>query len=814
MTILRIQGPCRNTKDSGSSMTVTLTSNPVNGNTLIALTSDNSGNYITSLSGPTGVTWDASSIESNGISCQIWRGVVTGSPSAKVVTITFLGNLSDVCIVNILEYSGLLTSSETDQSNTNSSTGTSADTGQTPTTQQASELWIGQIIAHSASTTVTQTDGTSGAYNFIDGADYVYAGSYHRSLAGFEKIVSSTGQAKGISTIANNPDGVWSGCIITLKGPTTTTKTVTYSIDNVLKALGVTAPFTIDSLFKKLNVTKINSIDSLIKSLGIPVTVPIDVLFMLSPAYYYYYYIDALLKKTDIIVNGISGSYNIDMITSDVRQYIIDLLTKKSNLTVTEQIDLGLILKNLSKTNTIDIHTKKLNIQSTFGLDVLIMAIPSPTTVTVDGIDLDFIIKFERVNKKTAFTPEWVNQTEAVETYMWHKNLLELEYTFRATEDTKWSMDQSFRGHAKVYLADFIHNLFGSVWISKIESKWNDINYERPWETTIHLLAMPSEITSGDATVVFDSAVEFNGDIFYSAGHKGSMLIDGVLTTTLPDTETLDYGVHDVFFNQPSNSTGMYEWLVTGNVIILDSSGDWATIFVFGNGSVIAVYSDPLPPILVELSTDDWAYFKREGEIWIPDPSGSGGGAYVSNYLVYIPDLLGPQGGGYYNSPSGEQVIASQPESNSQTAFYGDNWYGQSFTLTEPTEITGVILNLFASSGYTPTGNITVSIRAVDNNGFPTGPDLASASITGSSIPTNSPKNFEFRFLSHLVLQPNRYAIIFRAPDATFAEAVATPYKNMIYDYSGGVFLASEDGGNTWSASIDNDFWFEVMGYQ
>lgn len=338
--------------------------------------------------------------------------------------------------------------------------------------------------------------------------------------------------------------------------------------------------YSTESIFKKLGVFTTNPIDALFKKLDIPTLYSIDITFALARQYS----IDLLLKQiyglttdysidTLIKILDIPSTFSIDMILENMRQYYLDTQIKKLDLTTIEQIDLQLILKNLTTTNSIDSRFKKLDTQSTFGLDVLFSSSPSPTTVTVDSIELDFIIKFERVNKKTTFTPEWVNQTEAVETYMWWKSLLELEYAFRATEDTKWSMDQSFRNHTKVYLTDYIHNLFGSVWISKIESKWNPINWERPWDTTIHLLAMPTEISPSTVSVTFDST-----------GHYGIMTVDGT-TKTLPDTETLDAGIHDVYFTPNS---GTFEWLLTGRINEIDSSGNWITIFVYGSGTVTA----------------------------------------------------------------------------------------------------------------------------------------------------------------------------------------------------------------------------------
>ena len=344
---------------------------------------------------------------------------------------------------------------------------------------------------------------------------------------------------------------------------------ITYSTDSLLKKLDAFTTNPIDVLFKSLDITGIYSVDI---TFALARLYSIDVLLKQIYGLTITDSIDVLLKKMDI-----TGIYSIDMVLANMRQYYIDILFKKTGMTTTAQIDLNLALKNQIKTISIDTRFKMLGAQSSLGLDMLISSNPTPPTITVDGIALDFIIKFERKNKKETFIPEWINQTEAVDTYIWNKFLLELDYTFRATEDIRWSMDQSFRNHTKVYLTDYIHNLFGSVWISKIEDKWSDVNWDRPWEVTIHLLAMPVEISSESTSVVFDST-----------DHSGTMLLDGT-TLTLPDTETLDVGVHDVYFTP---SSGTFDWVVTGRIAVLDStvdsSGGWVTIFVYGSGTVTA----------------------------------------------------------------------------------------------------------------------------------------------------------------------------------------------------------------------------------
>jgi hypothetical protein len=235
----------------------------------------------------------------------------------------------------------------------------------------------------------------------------------------------------------------------------------------------------------------------------------------------------------------------------------------------------------------VDIIFKKFGALKSSGIDVILS--PRIPTVTIDGHPLDFIIDFERVDKKTTFLPEWINQTEAVDTYFWAKCLLQLEYTYRATQTEKWDMDQSLRAHTKVAFTDYILNLFstqsGGVWIDSISCEWDPINWERPWKYTVKILAMDSDIESRSRTVVFDSID--NGDL---DDHLGTMTVDGDdLLSGLPASNTLDCRMYDVHFTPPENCS-IIEWQTTGDVYIVERNGNSITLFVHGNGTVTAVY--------------------------------------------------------------------------------------------------------------------------------------------------------------------------------------------------------------------------------
>lgn len=74
---------------------------------------------------------------------------------------------------------------------------------------------------------------------------------------------------------------------------------------------------------------------------------------------------------------------------------------------------------------------------------------------------------------------------------------------------------------------------------------------------------------------------------------------------------------------------------------------------------------------------------------------------------------------------------------NYVTVFGGTLWMAQTFTATSTHTITSVRLKLYREG--TP-GDITLSIRATDSNGLPSGPDLASGSLDGNLITEGFPR--------------------------------------------------------------------------
>lgn len=235
MAISRIQ--YKRGTDVDTTVSLTLDSTPTNGNLLVAVigtTKKNSSATVDSIN-QTGVTWTQQEANSDNISIyynnvEIWVGVVTSGASKDIVV-----NLSDTVprggVVNVCEYSGLLTSGFLDKTASNEGISNASDTGTTATTSQNDELWVGGIDVLNA----TQSSPTNG-FTLLDGAKYGTT-----SVAYLEKIVSSTGTANSGTALYTST--LWIGVIATFKAsaPPPTGEPVSSSIVALMRVEGMLA---------------------------------------------------------------------------------------------------------------------------------------------------------------------------------------------------------------------------------------------------------------------------------------------------------------------------------------------------------------------------------------------------------------------------------------------------------------------------------------------------------------------------------------------------------------------------------------------
>lgn len=216
----------RGTWTTGSSFGITLNSAPANGNSLVMAVGVSAGALATTVSSitQTGASWSRiiqKQANSNLNDVEIWAAFgVSGAAAAITVNMSGTINTAKGAVGDVWEYSGLLTTGQPDQTQTNSGSGVPS-TGTTLTTSQANEVWVGGIMVVS----VSQSTPTNG-FNLTDGALYTN-GTVSLSLAYLDKIVTATGTASTGTTIVGAHN--WVGGIATFLATTTTTTYINQS---------------------------------------------------------------------------------------------------------------------------------------------------------------------------------------------------------------------------------------------------------------------------------------------------------------------------------------------------------------------------------------------------------------------------------------------------------------------------------------------------------------------------------------------------------------------------------------------------------
>lgn len=150
------------------------------------------------------------------------------------------------------------------------------------------------------------------------------------------------------------------------------------------------------------------------------------------------------------------------------------------------------------------------------------------------------------------------------------------------------------------------------------------------------------------------------------------------------------------------------------------------------------------------------------------------------------------------------------------THFGDSTWEAQSFTTTSAYSVGSVKLKLSQGADGSP-GTITVSIRATDVNGHPTGADLASGTYNGDTLPAFvlSPTAavwVEIKFSSPYSLSSGvKYAIVVRCVGAgSPSNALYWRSDGTSPAYTNGIAIDSYDAGVNWSDYAQDDFMFEV----
>lgn len=144
------------------------------------------------------------------------------------------------------------------------------------------------------------------------------------------------------------------------------------------------------------------------------------------------------------------------------------------------------------------------------------------------------------------------------------------------------------------------------------------------------------------------------------------------------------------------------------------------------------------------------------------------------------------------------------------SSFYGMYWYAQTFTTSIAHKITSVKLKLYRF-GYP--GMVTVSIRATDGSGHPTGPDLCSGTIDGNSLTAATGGTWYEITLGdgYNLAAATKYAIVVRAPGGGITNTLRWRLDTS-GAYPGGCSESSSNSGSSWSSNPAYDLMFEEWG--
>lgn len=147
---------------------------------------------------------------------------------------------------------------------------------------------------------------------------------------------------------------------------------------------------------------------------------------------------------------------------------------------------------------------------------------------------------------------------------------------------------------------------------------------------------------------------------------------------------------------------------------------------------------------------------------------------------------------------------------DSESSIRATIWRAQTFTPTIDHKIYYVKLKMFRIN-YP--GTLTVSIKATDINGKPTGDDLTIGTIDANTFTASPGLWYQITFASQLHLSAStQYAIVVRAPYFDLPNEVRWRLDWSSPSYSGGATYTSADSGSSWSIDGSGDYMFEVWG--
>jgi len=159
-----------------------------------------------------------------------------------------------------------------------------------------------------------------------------------------------------------------------------------------------------------------------------------------------------------------------------------------------------------------------------------------------------------------------------------------------------------------------------------------------------------------------------------------------------------------------------------------------------------------------------------------------------------------------------DTLFESYDDVTGYIAYRAAHWGAQSFTPGITHNITSVIVYAYQTDA-TSLNDVIASIRAVDGEGKPTGPDLASKSLTkdfGTSTGVKHEWVFDtFAAGGKATLTAGiQYALVKRAPTAPIGKYINIGRRSSSPAYAGGKMIDSTNSGVAWTVlEQDWSFW-------
>ena len=139
----------------------------------------------------------------------------------------------------------------------------------------------------------------------------------------------------------------------------------------------------------------------------------------------------------------------------------------------------------------------------------------------------------------------------------------------------------------------------------------------------------------------------------------------------------------------------------------------------------------------------------------------------------------------------------------------------QTFTPSVAHNISSVKVKLLRGTADAAPGTVTISIRATDGDGKPTGPDLCSGTTDGDTVTSTSPGEWREVTLGAgtSLLANTKYAIIAKCQTDDPTKPIFWRRDASAPSYTGGSSFYTADQGVTWTA-LAEDSMFEDWGIQ